>query len=275
MIPCYGVLICSHLMMGLQILKGAAEAYGLDVVIFRIGQLAGSRHNGAWNRCVCLKKCFFESIAHTDWVFVSSDWAPTIVKSGLAMGVLPDIKAVAAWIPVDAAAEAIAEMTLLSSQRAPSSPPQYRHIVHPRAVSWLDIWKRVAAHLEQLYSKPVNLVPYDDWRDALRQAAAAPSDNDGFEAATQANPAIKLLATTFDDRSSAGFEELAGGEGAEAVDSLGIRRLKTRLSEGESNALSHVSPLGAADVEAWIREWVGEGFLPPRASGANGTTKSV
>jgi hypothetical protein len=194
--------------------------------------------------------------------FDSSDWVPAIVKSGLLMGVLPDVKDVIAWIPVDEAAQAIVDMTLASSHRPPSSTPQYRHIVHPRPVAWLDIWKPIAVNLEQLASKPIVLVPYDDWREALREAAIASSDNGDLEAVARSNPAIKIFATTFEVCSCAGFEELAGGKGAEAVDSLGIRRLRTHLSERESHVLSHASKLGMADVKAWIQGWVRDGFLP-------------
>jgi hypothetical protein len=179
------------------------------------------------------------------------------------MGVLPDVKVVLAWVPIDEAARAIVEMTLASSHRPSSSAPQYRHIVHPRPIPWLGVWKPVATHLEQLSSKPVRLVPYDDWRDALREAASAGSAKHSVKSTISANPAIKLLAATFDLFSCAIFEELAADEGAEAVDSLGVRRLRTRLSEGESYILSHVNKLGTADVEAWIQGWIREGFLPP------------
>jgi hypothetical protein len=178
------------------------------------------------------------------------------------MGVLPDIKALVAWIPIDEAAKAIVEMTLGSSHRSRSSTPRYRHIVHPRPVAWLDVWKLIALDLEQLSSKPIRLVSYDDWLKALLQVASASANNDSMRAARQANPAIKLVDSTFNRFSCAHFEQLGGGKGAEAVDSLGGRRLRTRLSEGESYVLSHVNRLGKADVEAWIQGWIREGFIP-------------
>jgi hypothetical protein len=200
-------------------------------------------------------------------LFASTDWVPAIVKSGLAMGVLPDVKVVVAWVPIDEAAEAIVEMTLASPHRPPSWTPRYRHIVHPRPVSWLDIWQPIATHLEQLSSKPVRLVSFDDWHNALLESAAALADTDSARAATQANPAIKLLNPGADRLSSARLEELAAGKGAGAVDSLGVRRLRSRLSEGESYVLSHVNQLDAADVGGWIKRWVQEGFLPRPSSG--------
>jgi hypothetical protein len=204
---------------------------------------------------------FLNAFTLTWWVPISLEMVPRMVKSGLALGRLPDIKAVIAWIPIDEAARAIVELTFVSSQRPPFSTPKYRHIVHPHPVPWLDIWKPIAAHLERLSSKPVRLVPYDDWLGALHEVAAAPYDKDGHKAAAQVNPAIKLL-TTYDRFSCARLEELAGGKGAEAVDSLGIRRLETRSSEEDSDVLRHVSKLSATDVNSWILGWIREGFLP-------------
>jgi hypothetical protein len=85
-----------------------------------------------------------------------------------------------------------------------------------------------------------------------------------MKAAIRAKPAIKLLPSLFEDRSCAFFEELAGGMGVAAVDSMGLRRMRTPLSEGELYVLSHVNKLGTADVEAWIQEWDREGFLHPQ-----------
>jgi hypothetical protein len=170
-----------------------------------------------------------ESFSKSFWltlrVFFSSDWVPAIVKSGLAMGVLPDIKAVVAWIPVDETAQAITELTFASSHRPLQATPKSRHIVHPRPVSWLDIWTPIAVHLELLCSKSIKIIPYDQWLDAFRESAAAHSNKDSLEAVALSNPPIKLLTTTFDGRSCACFEELAGRKGSKAVDSLGSRRL--------------------------------------------------
>jgi hypothetical protein len=151
---------------------------------------------------------------------------------------------------------------LVSSSSIPSSTPRYRHIVHPRPVYWLDIWKTFAARLEKIYSKPLRLVPYDIWRDALREATVASSESGGgMEAAAKTNPAIKLFASTFEIFGCARFEELAAGRGAETIDLIGIRRLATHLSVRESRVLSHTSKLGTGAVEAWIQGWVREGFL--------------
>lgn len=56
-----------------KILYNAGMKSSLRPVVVRVGQISGSRINGAWN---------------------TSDWFPSIVKSSLGLGVLPEIPGV-------------------------------------------------------------------------------------------------------------------------------------------------------------------------------------
>lgn len=69
----------------IQILLEAARQRGLSVTNLRIGQLSGSRVNGAWN---------------------VTDWVPHIFQTGKILGILPTFppETVVAWLPVDVAA---------------------------------------------------------------------------------------------------------------------------------------------------------------------------
>jgi hypothetical protein len=180
------------------------------------------------------------------------------------MGVLPKVESVASWIPVDDAARAITELTFFRRANGPSSA--YRHIVHPAPLLWNDVFSHVVSHLERLYSKTFQLVSYDEWLEKLRDAASLAERDGSIEAASLANPAIKLLETTFDGLSCAELAEMAGSEGASAVDSIGIRRLRTSKTESESEAMRSAGPLVQSDVDSWIDGWVREGFLGPPAA---------
>jgi thioester reductase-like protein len=106
------------------------EAAPLKSCSIRVGQLSGSRVNGAWN---------------------VSDWFPMIVKSGEATGCLPMRNDEVSWLPTDAAAQVIFE--LVSAEPTPS----FAHIVHPQPVEWSRVINPIAESIG------AQVIAYDEW----------------------------------------------------------------------------------------------------------------
>ncbi|KAF4585088.1 putative PKS/NRPS-like protein biosynthetic cluster [Pleurotus pulmonarius] len=143
-----------------RVLHKAAESTPLKTTIVRIGQMSGSYVNGCWN-------------AH--------EWVPSIVKSGITLGCLPESDGVVSWIPVDVAASAIKEMALINPPTTGESA-RYLHIVHPHPVQWNDIMKIISLKVG------ARLVPYSTWLGRLQE-----SSNTSNEESENANPALRLL----------------------------------------------------------------------------------
>lgn len=106
------------------------EAAPLKSCSIRVGQLSGSRINGAWN---------------------VTDWFPMMVKAGQAMGCLPLRHDAVAWLPTDVVAQVIVELVKTESL------PAIAHAVHPRTVGWCEVIKPVAQSIG------AQIVPYDKW----------------------------------------------------------------------------------------------------------------
>ncbi|TFK37077.1 hypothetical protein BDQ12DRAFT_608601 [Crucibulum laeve] len=200
-----------------RILACAAENTPLAPVIVRIGQLCGGR-NGSWN---------------------TSEWVPSIVKSGQLLKCLPDASGCISWIPGHIAAEALVEM------RQSDSP--VLHLVHPNPTSWTSILSHVSSTLE------VPLVPYSTWLSVLE--AADLSSVSGVDPAEE-NPALRIL----DFYRSA--DKPLPSDDAEA---FGFPRLSTTLAVQNAASLQQCTmhQLGCDDVHRWISYWNSVEFLTP------------
>jgi thioester reductase-like protein len=106
------------------------EAAPLKTCSIRVGQLSGSRVNGAWN---------------------VTDWFPMMVKAGQVMGCLPLRHDEVAWLPTDVVAQVIVELANTESL------PAIAHAVHPRTVGWSEVIRPVAESIG------AQIVPYDKW----------------------------------------------------------------------------------------------------------------
>lgn len=92
----------------------AAEKRGLSVGVLRIGQMVGDTVNGVWNE--------------------TEAW-PLMFKGANTVGYLPTNNDSVAWLPVDHAGQAIAQVVL-----RPSPPKSIvYHIVSPEQTPWNDI----------------------------------------------------------------------------------------------------------------------------------------
>ncbi|KZT61197.1 acetyl-CoA synthetase-like protein [Calocera cornea HHB12733] len=203
-----------------RIMLAAAEQRGLRATIWRVGQLAGSVKNGAWNK---------------------TDWLPLIVKSGERLKMLPSLPGCVSWIPTDVAAESIIEV-MHGSTDTPSGTSTYLHLVHPHPVSWDSMLGPLAGQLG------CTLVPFSKWLRALSEAAEDHTE-------VTRNPAIKLL----DFYRGVAESETSLGPGTatsyRAREAMGMPDLETEQAEARSETLRRLKPLGEEDAQRWMAYW--------------------
>ncbi|EJT96916.1 acetyl-CoA synthetase-like protein [Dacryopinax primogenitus] len=214
-----------------RIILAAAQQRGLRATIWRVGQLAGSTTNGAWN---------------------TTDWLPLLVKSGEKLGVLPELRGVLSWLPTDKAAQSILD-AMHSRVKDPVGAAEYLHLVHPHPVSSEVVMQSIASH------QSCELVPFSEWVRKLEQAAED-------HTAVHNNPAIKLLeffrgveaseASQIQHRDSG-----ESGERYKAREAIGLADLETTKAEEKSQTLRELKPLGEADVQKWLHYWKNKGLL--------------
>lgn len=140
------------------------------------------------------------------------------------------------WIPADVVAGAIVDLT-------DASATGVFHLVHPKPIEASLIFKTFSTRLG------LDVVPYDAWYDALKQAYVAVSatsqsenmDRDELEKAFEKLPALRLL--DFFASSS-----IADGE-------FGVRNVVNERAVKASRSLREAPPLGVENVERWIKEW--------------------
>ena len=139
-----------------------AAAPGLDTTTVRIGQVCGSETTGVWS---------------------TREWVPTLVKSSIALGALPESSTVCdtrdsdsfewltkcesqpiEWIPMDAVADAFVDFLV---SREPL--PELVNLVHPHAVPW----STVIHNINEQLATPLPIIPFQEWVAKLE----AVSDN--------------------------------------------------------------------------------------------------
>jgi len=139
----------------------ASKQSSLRTTSFRIGQLAGSMVNGAWN---------------------TTDWVPHIVKAGCIMGSLPSMndEDIISWLPVDAAA-----ISIVQAMHSSGEGSRTLHVCHPYPATWNATMSEIADWLERKGYR-IELEPYSEWFSKLESSGSSPE-------ALQKNPALKLL----------------------------------------------------------------------------------
>lgn len=162
------LILCFDLYLMMSSYQLLAQS-GLQGTSFRIGQITGGHPNGAW---------------------ATSDWVPILVKSSLAMNVLPSATGVrpipclsfeglsltrnykvSAWLPMDAVSQAVLDVAW-SAQ----SPPAL-NVVHPRPVSWNTIMDNVndAIVEEGIKESRLPTVTFGAWVKELESQATGAS----------------------------------------------------------------------------------------------------
>lgn len=209
-----------------RMLTYASRVLGIKTIVARVGQVSGdaSRKCG-WNR---------------------REWFPSLVVSSLYMRALPRTLGCAengkevAWIPVDATARIIRELSL-----SPLSPGQNvtYHVVHPRPTAWAELLHIILDTLNETATKQggaqVEVVEYDEWFGKL-QATFDPGAADATDLFS--NPALKLLAF---------FESLTSKENFTV-------NFDVSRSEVSSKTMQCLGPVGADCLRAWTNGWIRE-----------------
>jgi len=201
---------------------------GLDVSSLRIGQVSGGYPSGAW--------------AITDWV-------PIMIKSSLALGVLPLATGVVSWTPMNTVSDCITELTF-QDQRLPS----VLNIVHPRPTEWNTVIRLIgdALVLQRKLESPLTFVSFQEWFSILETHAQSADQN------ALRIPAIKLL-DFFRQISTGDLQVATNGQlDAEAGGSAKFSTLKTREI---SKAMRELKPLGSEEIKRWVKYWDGAGLF--------------
>ncbi|KAK2624889.1 hypothetical protein QTJ16_006082 [Diplocarpon rosae] len=118
------------------------------VKILRIGQLTGDTENGVWNR--------------------SEAW-PLMMSSSLKLGCLPMLDAKLSWLPVDVAARAVVDISLMSQTVDRLSV--YHLVNNSRETSWSDL----LTWIPEAGGAQLKLVSPDVWLDKLEHADGDPA----------------------------------------------------------------------------------------------------
>ncbi|KAI5310662.1 putative NRPS-like protein biosynthetic cluster [Ascosphaera atra] len=76
--------------------RAARETAGADAYVLRIGQITGDTREGVWNE---------------------SESYPLMVRAGYRMGVMPDVREVCYWLPLDTLAESIVQIVQAAEEK--------------------------------------------------------------------------------------------------------------------------------------------------------------
>ncbi|EPS92706.1 hypothetical protein FOMPIDRAFT_1170901 [Fomitopsis schrenkii] len=129
---------------GKYVAERIVAASGIQSSVFRVGQLSGADDTGAWS---------------------ITEWIPSIVKSSLKLGTLPDAGGVISWLPMNKTAPVVLD-TVFST----NSPPAVLNVVHPRPVTWHTLMSNLATSLSAATpDRKFELVPFLDWIDQLEK----------------------------------------------------------------------------------------------------------
>ncbi|KAL8873972.1 MAG: hypothetical protein Q9174_000626 [Haloplaca sp. 1 TL-2023] len=180
-------------LVGEHIVAAAVEHAGAQATILRIGQVVGDTKYGMWN---------------------DREAIPSIVRSALTMGVLPDLKILCDWLPVDALADVVNELAGLGetgiiqgngqehevksngitrpvSQQAGEigNMELVYNVNSPHTFAWTSTF------LPALRAAGVQFdtVPFGDWIQRLRSLSSDNSLDKPAAADPDKNPALKLL----------------------------------------------------------------------------------
>ncbi|KAA1470564.1 acetyl-CoA synthetase-like protein [Dentipellis sp. KUC8613] len=204
--------------VGEKILETAAARTALRPVNIRVGQMAGGL-NGNWT---------------------IAEWLPSLIRSSVHLGALPDCEGEVSWIPLDLAATAVDEFRHSSSEIV--------HLIHPRPVPWSTVFRAFSSALN------IPLIPYADWIARLDKSAEGVrpfADTNEFSN----NPALRLLDW---------FHSAWSDNSAEATEALGFPKLQTVNAKLASPTLAdeNLAQVGEKDVLSWVGYWKSSGFLP-------------
>jgi thioester reductase-like protein len=200
-----------------HITRNAMRQTPLHGRVLRIGQLSGDRTSAIWNDT--------EAIA-------------LMVRSALTVGALPALNEQPSWLPVDACAEAVAELAL-ADPKATDADLVY-HVLNPRTFNWTTDFLPA---LQRSAALPAfEVVSPQEWLQRLA----------GSEQDASKNPSIKLL----------DFWRTKYGNAVAASDAAGLPvglTFETTRTLQDCTALRDIEqPVANGLVERYVEQWMGK-----------------
>jgi thioester reductase-like protein len=216
-------LVAEHIVLN-------AACSGARAYVLRIGQIVGDLEHGVWN---------------------DSEFVPSIIRSALSLGVLPDLPDQCSWIPVDTLATAILELDetvkATGNQDGNVGRHAFYNMVNPREFQWKEL-------LEQLRDAGLKFdtIGVEDWIRRLQEVAGK---DDGVEEVR--NPAVKLI-HHFEQRYLSNKSSLTGNI-----------RFDTKAVQRDSEVLrSPPDIIGEGYVQKFVATWMKK-WLPAMGVHAN------
>ncbi|OKL57117.1 hypothetical protein UA08_07501 [Talaromyces atroroseus] len=219
-----------------RLLAHAASKHNLEVKILRLGIIAGAfRSNGRWN---------------------SADWIPALILGSKVLGVLPESLSgneiesedIIDWVPIDVAADAIAELSL-GDFTDPNHSVNVFHILNPHQTTWKALLPSITASLQNSAHRSIQVVSPAEWILHLRNSASTllSSNKDVPDEATisaiRENPALKLIAF---------FDAQFGANGEGHV----TRKWEYTRAEQASRNLRSAPAINETVMARWIEQWI-------------------
>ncbi|OIW22562.1 acetyl-CoA synthetase-like protein [Coniochaeta ligniaria NRRL 30616] len=206
-----------------NLLLEAAARGGVDVVVCRVGQIAGpvgdEHRGGLWNR---------------------KEWLPSIIDASAYLGLVPGSlgrNEWVDWIPVDRLSSVIVELAGIESvDDEEKNSPRIFHCVNPSRVRWQDaLLPVIRSRLEQGVSggETVKTVELEEWVDALRIAAGEASRSD--EARISAFKLVSFLSSLVQGHARPEFETIETSK--------------------HSKALTELQAVGEEWMNIWLDQW--------------------
>lgn len=198
-----------------HILDAAARVSGMDLVILRVGQIAGpvGPDNGAtWNE---------------------TEWFPLLLKTAQTTGMIPYEQALGCvdWVPVDMLASAVWDLATVSRPHPKVSADVF-HLVNPAPRSWKELLPVIRCGLG--LGSALKKVSMQEWIAELEKTALSDKD------AVAARPAVKILEF---------FREFNKGHG---INGDGGPVLSTEKATRSSKTLRSLAPVQDEWVARWI-----------------------
>lgn len=205
-----------------------ARSIGYITTTVRIGQICGSTSTGAWN---------------------TSDWVPSLVKSSISLGCLPETDGVVSWIPMEAVSRAVIDVLL------DKNPPPLVNVVHPHPAPSREVFSAVNEVLGSSSKSPkLPTVSWQMWIKNLETVAHDASEQD-----LTRMPAIKLL--EFFRPIARGTAALPSEARTGEVEMGGLPLYDTAKIQNLCSAMKTLRPLGKEDAERWVSFWRKQRFI--------------
>ncbi|KAF5339641.1 hypothetical protein D9758_015595 [Tetrapyrgos nigripes] len=203
--------VAERLMLVAGEMYGRGEEALVQTSSIRMGQLTGAEGSGAWNE---------------------SEHFPLIVRTSTFMKKLPSLPGSSSWLPVNRAADIIAE--LLFSQ---GFKPLYQ-LENPSRQSWSGILRNLSIILGGSLSSPIPIIPYDDWLDEVRKLGDDPR-----------NKVLPIF-----DYLEKHFMRISSGETI----------LRTSNATQDSSSMVRSTSLDLEHLEEYVNYWSGIDSAPTR-----------